>query len=309
MDFELSEDQQEILHAVEQLLAQHAGPARAIELNAEQAYDLALENALDEAGFLDIGLGDETGWLEAVLVVEAVARAAGVVSAGAAAIVAAGVVGRRVAGPVALAQAVDASHVPIAAHARTLLVDHGDEARLISLQPGDAEPVRSNYMIPLARVKTDLGGGESLGAGSGEQMRRFWRLALAAECAGLMAGALDVTVDYVKERKQFRRAIGSFQAIQHRLALCKAGIEGTRWLTYETAHRDAPADDAATAAGHAASVAERVFIETHQMTGAMGFTREHDLHVWSMRLQPHVMALGGASVHHRAAARARWGGA
>jgi hypothetical protein len=44
------------------------------------------------------------------------------------------------------------------------------------------------------------------------------------------------------------------------------------------------------------------------MTGAMGFTREHDLHVWSMRLQPLVMALGGASAHHRAAVIARWGG-
>jgi alkylation response protein AidB-like acyl-CoA dehydrogenase len=62
----------------------------------------------------------------------------------------------------------------------------------------------------------------------------------------------------------------------------------------------------ALAAGHAASAAERIFIETHQMTGAMGFTREHDLHVWSMRLQPLIMSLGGPSTHLRAATQAHW---
>jgi alkylation response protein AidB-like acyl-CoA dehydrogenase len=306
MDFELSEDQREILNAVESLLRQHAGPARAIELDAKDGYDHALEQALDAAGFLDVGLSEETGWLEAVLVVEAVARAAGVASIGASAIVAPGLLGRRAPGPVALAVADDAGCVPIAAQARTLLVDAGEEAHRISLEPGDAEPVRSNFMIPVAHLATDPRGGESLGPGSAERLRRFWRLALAAECAGLMSGALDVTVEYVKQRRQFRRPIGSFQAIQHRLATCKVGVEGSRWLTYEAAHHGASAAEAALAAGHATAVAERVFIETHQMTGAMGFTREHDLHVWSMRLQPLIMALGGSSAQLRAATRARW---
>jgi len=306
MDFELSGDQQEILNAVGSLLEQHAGPARAIELNAKDAYDHALEEALDTAGFLDVGLGDETGWLDAALVVEAVARAAGVASIGASALVAPGLLGRRVPGPVALARADDATIVPIAAQARTLLVDAGDEARLMALEPGDADPVRSNFMIPAARLRRDLSSGASLGPGSGERLRRFWRLALAVECVGLMSGALDVTVEYVKQRRQFRHAIGSFQAIQHRLASCKIGIEGARWLAYEAAYRDAPAELAAIAAGHATAVAERVFIETHQMTGAMGFTREHDLHVWSMRLQPLIMVQGGPTAHHRAATQVRW---
>jgi len=42
------------------------------------------------------------------------------------------------------------------------------------------------------------------------------------------------------------------------------------------------------------------------MTGAMGFTREHDLHVWSMRLEALRVELGGVSAHRRAIARARW---
>ncbi len=307
MDFELSDDQREIQSAVERLLAQGAGPARAIALDREDGYDHALEQALDEAGFLDVASGEGTGFLEAALVVEAVARAGGVASIGAAAIVAPGVLGARAEGPVALARAGDAAVIPIAAHAQTLLVDAGEEARQLRLAPGDAVPVRSNYMIPVARPKVDLGGGDGLGAGSGERLRRFWRLALATEAVGLMGGALDVTVEYVKQRRQFKRPIGSFQAIQHRLAICRASMEGARWLAYEAAAAGAPAERAALAASQAVAAAQQVFIETHQMTGAMGFTREHDLHVWSMRLQPLVLACGGAAAHLRAAVEARWG--
>lgn len=306
MDFELSEDQREIVGAVERLVAEYAGPARAKTLDAEDGYDHELERALDEAGFLDVALAEDAGWLEAALVVETVARAAGVVSIGASAIVAPGLLGDRVEGPVALARADDASVIPIVAAAKTLLVDAGDEARRIPLKPGDADPVRSNFMIPMARPSIDLAGGESLGPGSGPRLRRYWRLALAAEAAGLMAGALDVTVEYVKQRRQFKRPIGSFQAIQHRLAICQVGIQGVRWLVLEAAAAGAPEERAALAATHAATVAQQVLIETHQMTGAMGFTREHDLHVWSMRLQPLIMACGGPSGHSRAATQARW---
>ena len=62
----------------------------------------------------------------------------------------------------------------------------------------------------------------------------------------------------------------------------------------------------AIAAAHAASAAQRVFNEMHQFSGAMGFTREHDLHVWSMRLQALRLEAGGVAGHRRAAAGARW---
>ena len=68
MDFEANDDQRAILEAVEALLAQRAGPARAILLNAKAAYDGELDAALAEAGFTGIALGDETGFLEAALV-------------------------------------------------------------------------------------------------------------------------------------------------------------------------------------------------------------------------------------------------
>jgi len=306
VDFELSEQQRAIVEAAEQLLARHAGATRAMELDAKREADGALEAALDEAGFLDVALGDDTGFLEAALVTEAVARAGGCSPVGARALVAPGLLGRSVPGPVAVASADLPGPVRFAAEARTLLLEAGEEARVVSLEPGDAERVRSNFMFPMGRLRVDAGRGESLGPGSGERLRAWWRLALAAEATGAMRAALDVTVAYVKRRRQFGRAIGSFQAVQHRLAQCAVWVEASRWLVYETAYNEAPAAAAATAAAYATYAAERLHAETHQLTGAMGFTREHDLHVWSMRLQALRLEAGGLGGHRIAAARERW---
>src|SRR5262245_651421 len=306
MDFEPSADQQAILEAVGALLAQHAGAKRAILLNRASAYDDELDAALEEAGFQGIALGEGTGMLEAALVVEAVARAGGVVGIGASALVAPGLLRRALPGPIALARQGDTGPVRFAAQARTLLVDAGEEARLVSLAAGDASPVANNFMLPMGRLRAREARGESLGPGSGERLRSLWRLALAAEMVGTMGACLSVTLEYVKRRRQFGRAIGSFQAVQHRLAQCAVAVEGSRWLVYDAASQDAPTAAAATAAAFAASAASLVVAETHQFTGAMGFTREHDLHVWSMRLPALRLEAGGVAGHRRAVAEERW---
>ncbi len=308
MDFELADDQRAILESVESLLEQHAGAARAALLNRKADYDAPLERALQDAGFLEVALGDETGPLEAELVVEAVARAGGVVAVGAGALVAPALCGRLLPGPVAIAGAGQSGPVRFAAHARTLLVDAGEEARVLALEPGDALPIRTNFMLPMGRLSADAARGESLGPGSGPRLRHWWRVAIAAEIVGCMDAALAITLDYVKRRRQFGRAIGSFQAVQHRLAECAVWIEGSRWLGREAAAGGATAEASATAAAHAAAAASRVFHDAHQFHGAMGFTREHDLHVFSMRLQALRLEAGGVGAHRLAAARARWAG-
>jgi alkylation response protein AidB-like acyl-CoA dehydrogenase len=126
---------------------------------------------------------------------------------------------------------------------------------------------------------------------------------------GAMEAALAITVSYVQRRRQFGRAIGSFQAVQHRLALCTVQLEGTRWLTCEAAARGAPEEAVAIAAAYACDAAQRVFRETHQLSGAMGYTREHPLHVFSMRLVALRLEHGGAGAHLREIARTRWAGA
>lgn len=307
MDFELDQDQRAIVDAAEALLARHAGAARAIELARDGSYDHALDEALTVAGFSDVFAGDGTGPLEAVLLIEAVAHAGGTTAFAADSLVVPATVGRAGTGPTALAMAGRSVPVRFAPEARAVLVLDGDDARLVALEAGTVEVVSSSFGYPMGRVGVEvLAGGERLPAGAGETMRCWWRVALAAEAVGAMRAALDVTTEYLKNRRQFGRAIGSFQAVQHRLAECKVMIEGARWLVYEAAWRRAPAEESAVAAAHALTSAGRVFEETHQLSGAIGFTHEHDLHVWTMRLQALRLEMDGVGAHRRAVADARW---
>jgi len=308
VDFDYDEDQQAILDAVGSLLEQYSGPARAIELQAKGEYDRELHATLEEAGFFDVARDAGAGPLEAALIVEAVARSGGIVAAAAQALVAPALGDQRIPGPIALICADHPGPVRFAAHARSLLWLDGDEALLVDLASEDFEPVRSNFGYPMGVLRGSLTGrGRSLGAGSGERLRTWWQLALAVEAVGTMDAALAQTVEYLKQRRQFGRTIGSFQAVQHRLAECAIHVEGSRWLAREAAHHGAPGEGVATAVAFALAAARRIFAETHQLSGAIGFTREHDLHVWSMRLHALRLELGGVSAHRRAVVASRWG--
>ncbi len=307
MDLDWNDDQRAILDALRVLLDQHAGQERAAELARDDAYDTALHAALADAGYLEISLADDAGLLEAAMLVDAVAGAAGSVSIGASALIAPALVGAVPPDPVALARAGERGPVRFGAHAAQVLVDDGDEARLVELGDRRGEPVETNYALPMGRLPDPLPAGRSLGAGSSARLRRLWRLALAAECHGAMRAAMDLTARYVSERRQFGRAIGSFQAIQHRFAECEVRVQGGRWLMLEAAHQGAPAGAVELAAGYATRTALQVFNELHQFTGAMGFTREHPLHTWTLRLQLLRLELGGPGMHYRQAARVRWG--
>lgn len=308
MDFELSEEQKAVVDATVSLLEQRAGAKRAIELQRDAGYDEPLHAALDEAGFMDIARDEDMGPLEAVLVCEQVARAGGVASYAANALVLPAVGAEAVAGAVALCCTERPVPLRFGNHCSHVLVAAAEQARLVAVEAGDMAAADSNFMYPMGRAARSLEGrGESLGPGSGARARNHWRLALSAELVGTMDAALDCTVEYVSNRRQFGVPIGSFQAVKHRLAGCKVLVEGARWLTYEAAHRGAPAEAVATAASYAATAARQVHGETHQLTGALGFTREHDLHVWSMRLQALRLELGGATGHRRALASERWG--
>jgi len=309
LNFEPDDEQRQILEAVTSLLGQHAGPARAKELAPAAGYDHALDAALSDAGFDAVMEPSErAGALEAILIVEAIAGAAGVTAFAAGAVVAPAVAGERLPGPVALGTGIARAPVRYGAHAKSLLWLDGDEARRCPLAPGDVSPVPSNFGYPLGRISPGaMAAGTSLGAGSGALLHRWWRLALAAEAVGTMEAALGHTTAYLKERRQFGRPIASFQAVQHRLAECAIGIEGSRWLVREAAHQWAPEEATACAAAHALSTARQVFREVHQLSGAIGFTRDHDLHAWSMRLHALGAELSGVGGHRRALAAARWG--
>ena len=134
------------------------------------------------------------------------------------------------------------------------------------------------------------------------------RVALAADMCGGAERVLELTVEYVKVRQQFGRAIGSFQAIQHRCADMSVEVEKAKAATYYAAWADAEdADDAALAAATAKAIAGEAyrFVTTHaiQVHGGIGFTWEHDLHLYFKRALSDEVAFGDARWSRELAAR------
>ncbi|MGM7698979.1 acyl-CoA dehydrogenase family protein [Microbacterium sp. A84] len=128
------------------------------------------------------------------------------------------------------------------------------------------------------------------------------RALLAAEQVGGAQRCLDMTVEYVKTRFQFGRAIGSFQAIKQRLADMLIQVESARSAAYAAlrAVSDGDADSASIAriAGLTASEAfEFAAAQTIQLHGGIGFTWEHDAHIFYKRAKTSAKLLGSVDSH------------
>ncbi|KUI46450.1 acyl-CoA dehydrogenase [Mycobacterium sp. GA-1199] len=132
----------------------------------------------------------------------------------------------------------------------------------------------------------------------------FGVLATAAQLVGAGQAMLDMSVEYAKQRSQFGKVIGAYQAIKHKLADVHIAVELARPLVYGAALSlaDNSADTARdvsaakAAAGDAALLAARSALQTH---GAIGFTQEHDLSLWLLRAQALRSAWGDPAVHRR----------
>ncbi|NLD52175.1 MAG: acyl-CoA dehydrogenase, partial [Clostridiales bacterium] len=122
-----------------------------------------------------------------------------------------------------------------------------------------------------------------LGKGFGVAMGTLdgGRIGIAAQALGLAEGALDKTVAYVQERKQFGRPIAKFQNTQFRLADMKTEIEATRYLVYKAAWlKDSGQPytvEAAMAKLKAATVASEVTSMAVQLHGGYGYMQEYDV--------------------------------
>jgi alkylation response protein AidB-like acyl-CoA dehydrogenase len=126
--------------------------------------------------------------------------------------------------------------------------------------------------------------------------------ATALEMLGGADRALSMAVDYAKERVQFGRPIGSFQAVKHRCADMLVDVEGMRstayWAAWCLAADDADRSIAAsTAKTWASDASKRVMAGALQVHGGIGFTWEHDLHLFMKRAQLDQLAFGDAVFH------------
>jgi hypothetical protein len=121
-------------------------------------------------------------------------------------------------------------------------------------------------------------------------------LATAAQVLGAGERILTDSVTYVKQRKQFGREIGSYQAIKHQLADVRIALDFARPLVLGAALGEVPASAAKVAAGDAAYLASRTGLQVH---GAIGYTQEFDLSVWLTKVRALVTAWGTPAYHRR----------
>ncbi|HET9244667.1 MAG TPA: acyl-CoA dehydrogenase, partial [Xanthobacteraceae bacterium] len=128
-------------------------------------------------------------------------------------------------------------------------------------------------------------------------------VALSSELLGAMERAQEITLDYLRIRKQFGKLIGSFQALQHQAVNIYIRIEAARSLVYQVAaDNDAYRIDPAMAAAVKAKVSEEAMVVTKaciQLHGAIGFTDEHDIGLYLKRAMLLSSLFGNAAAQRR----------
>jgi alkylation response protein AidB-like acyl-CoA dehydrogenase len=194
----------------------------------------------------------------------------------------------------------DGPIVGAAAGAAVLVLANGAGAKLV--EGADAELERVE-LIDTTRgyYRVRAQGGEPL-AGEVAAAVDKGAVALAAELVGVAQRALEIGVDYAKEREQFGRPIGSYQAVSHRLADMLWEVEEARSLSYYAAWcADAEPDSlplaASMAKARASDAAIAVTHEAIQTLGGIGFTWEHDVHFLLKRANVAAQLLGPARQH------------
>ncbi|MCO4743760.1 MAG: acyl-CoA/acyl-ACP dehydrogenase [Proteobacteria bacterium] len=137
---------------------------------------------------------------------------------------------------------------------------------------------------------------------------------LAWECVGAAEACMDLAVEYAKVRKQFAKPIGSFQAIQHMCADLLVVVESARsaaWFAAWAVENDAP--DARVAARTAKALASEALFtcagQSIQIHGGIGFTWEHDAHLYFKRARANLSLLGEPREHRMAIANTLLGDA
>lgn len=126
-------------------------------------------------------------------------------------------------------------------------------------------------------------------------------VAKCAEMVGTMQSVFDLTLAYAKEREQFGRPIGSFQAVQHHCANMKVDLDGARFMTYQAAWKIArglPAGkEAAMAKAWTGKASKRVTMLGHQIHGAVSFCEEHNLHLFYRKAKAGAVSFGDEDYH------------
>ena len=318
MDFDLNDEQKEIKRVAHDLLAARSPFSKVREAAEAAEYDQGLWKELVGLGWPGIAVsaahsGQDLGTVELAALLEELGYACACTpflgTATAAAVIQAagtpemqsrwlpGLTTGDATGAVGTRELVcDADGASV------LIVVDGEDAHLLDGETAEVEPFQA--IDPTRRFARVSGEGQPLAAGAADRVR----LAVAAEVLGICQRALDMTLEFVKDRKQFGVPVGSFQAVSHRCAQMLMSTETVRSATYYAAWAadadpDRLTEAAALAAAAAADGGREVTASAIQAHGGIGFTWEADVHWLFKRAQLDTLLLGGAKRHRATLAR------
>jgi alkylation response protein AidB-like acyl-CoA dehydrogenase len=303
MDFALSDDQQLLMIAFGRLLERYGQPPHGEY--GYVTYCREFQQELRESGFSEIASQSGFGLLEAAMLVEAAATSPVGVEAAASMMI--GPLLGQPDGPIALAWHLGRP-VRYLAEAETVCLVGSDGVVVGRPAAAVFEVVNGVAAYPMARLLSIPSGARGVSTSIADAIRRRASIGIAAEAAGLMRGALENTIRYVKERQQFGQPLGHFQAIQHRLAEDAQIVQACRLMAFRAADADCPRL-AALACLYAQDAMRKLITDCHQFSGAMGLTLEFPLHLWTYRLKVLQGEAGGRAAQARIVSRETWGSA
>jgi alkylation response protein AidB-like acyl-CoA dehydrogenase len=320
VDFGFNDEQQEIKRTAREFLGSRFKPERVRELAESGSYDESVWREISELGWPGIAVPEEDGgqglgMVELVILCEELGYACAptpFLSGAAAGLLLAeagsdeqrarwlpGIAsGETIAGSEATQD--EGALVLDAQVASVLVLSEGDGARIVEADAAEIEPLE---LIDATRryARVSAPGGESLPGNVAPAIDRVM-VAVSAELVGISQRALDMAVAYAKEREQFGRPIGAYQAVSHRCAEMLWDTEEARSLTYYAAWTaDAEPESlplaASMAKARASDAAWSVTAAALQVFGGIGFTWEHDLHFLLKRARVTGTLFGDARVH------------
>ena len=316
MRFDFNDEQGEIKGTAKQFIASRFKPDKVRELAEAGSYDDALWTEVSELGWPGIAIAEEyggqgLGMVELVVLCEELGFACAPLpflsnAAAGLAIEAAGSDEQKsrwlpgIASGEGRGAAGEDSLIADAEGAAVLVVLGDEGAQLIEGSGARLEPLD---VIDATRrfSSVDAAAGEALPGDVGAARDRI-SVAIAAELVGVGQRAMEMAVEYAKEREQFERPIGAYQGVSHACAKMLYDIEEARSLTYSAAWAaDAEPESLPTAAAmakaRASEAAWDVCKASIQVHGGIGFTWEHDLHFLLKRARADGQMFGTAALH------------
>lgn len=318
MRFELSDDQRMLGDSVGQVLADLQPTSRVREYLGQGRDPRLWKQAVDQGWTAMLRSGEDgldLGYVEAAVLAEQLGRSVAVIPA----------LSTILAGDVLSGSDVESAlspedvaaivwgddytlHAPIADVA---LVIEPDEVRLCEVtEPCAAVPAMDQTRLLGRFAPGDLATIARIGEGKlAQQILDRAAVLYSAEMLGCADKALEMATEYAKERVQFGQPIGAFQAVKHRLADMLVDVEGMRSAVYYAAWAvDTDAPDASLAASVAKSwcsdASRRVLDSALQVHAGIGFTWEHDLHLYLKRAHLDQRIFGTAKFHRERIASA-----